>query len=299
MQEAIGSLELTDLEMAVLECILYSDLFDFPLTPDEVWRWLPTEATKDEVDRVLAGEGLARYLISVPPYVALRGREHLIPLRERRSHSSAVLKRTAERYARWIARLPFVRMVALSGSLAVDNSDDGDDLDYLIVVAPGRVWLTRTLTMAVVRIAGVRGATVCPNYLLSEANLALTSQDLYTAHELLQMRPLTGHAVYGRMLTANPWWRDYLPNAAPPVAPAREASLSPVRRAIEALLLTRPFDLLEAWIMRRKGAELRRQAQSDEAVFDETMCKGHFEGWRERSRRSLKERVTALVEGRA
>ena len=264
------------------------------MTPGEVWRGLPAVATLDEVGDALSVGALAPYLARVMPYVTLRNREHLAAVRERRRVSSTALRRKAERYGRWIARLPFVRMVAVTGSLAVGNAEESDDLDYLIVAAPGRVWLARAMTMVVVRIAGLRGTTVCPNYLLSEARLALRNHDLYTARELLQMQPLAGVEVYRRMLAANPWWRDYLPNAAPSAAPVVSDQPSLARRAVEALLWTRPFGLLEAWLLRHKGGELRQLSTGDEAVFDETMCKGHFEGWRERSRRTLAERMTAL-----
>jgi hypothetical protein len=70
--------------------------------------------------------------------------------------------------------------------------------------------------------------------------------------------------------------------------------VSPVRRAVEALLRLPPFDAVERWILARKGAELRIQASGSEAVFDETMCKGHFDAWRERTQRRLEERMQEL-----
>jgi hypothetical protein len=301
MQETIASTSLTDLQAAILRTIVYSDLFDFPLTSAEVQRWLSVPATKAEVESTLGEAPLAGLVSRSGSYVTLRGREAVLDLRERRADSSAALQQAAERYGRLIGRLPFVRMVALTGSLAADNADAGDDIDYLIVTAPGRVWTARTMIMAIGRLAALRGVTLCPNYLLSETGLDLRERDSYTARELLQMRPIVGSGTYVRMLAANAWWREFLPNAGshPPTPSPKsergpEGEVSLPRRAVESLLRLPPFDTLERWILARKGAELRRHASGTEAVFDETMCKGHFDAWKERTRRRLEERMQEL-----
>jgi len=301
MQTAASSTMLTSLETAILATIVYSDLFDFPLTRDEVLRWLPVPATAAEVDAALAGDALMpAYLSVVGFYVTLSGREEVVATRERRRAASATLDKEACRYGSWIARLPLVRMVAVTGSLAVDNADPGADLDYLIVTAPGRVWLTRALTMVLVRLAALRGVTLCPNYLLAATALAQPARDLYTARELLQMRPLAGLDLYTRMLDANPWWRDFLPNATPAIASKESSSPSIARRAAEALLSAPAFDALERWLMSRKAAEFaRRQQPGDETCFDATMCKGHFDAWRGATERRAAERLQSLLESRS
>ena len=56
----------------------------------------------------------------------------------------------AVRYGLTIARLPFVRMVAVPGALTMDNVEPGDDVDYLIVTAPDRLWLCRAVVIELV-----------------------------------------------------------------------------------------------------------------------------------------------------
>jgi hypothetical protein len=274
-----------------VETVAYSDVFDFPLKAEEVWQALPVVATSEEV--LAALQRLDGLVSQVPPYYTLAGRESLVATRARRAQTSAPLMRLAEHYGRLIGRLPFVRMVAVTGALAVENSDDSDDVDYLIVTAPGRVWLARALTMAVVRLAKLRGVTLCPNYLLAETALALPERDLYTARELLQMRPVAGLDVYQRMFVANAWCFGLLLNWEPDT-PAEAGRHDVIQTFVELILGGRLGDVVERGLLRRKGSELRAQAATSEAVFDETMCKGHFDAHRERLQSALAQRLALM-----
>jgi hypothetical protein len=289
------AIELSMLERAVLEALAYSDVFEYPLTLEETLRALPVEATASEVEAALAADGpLARLTCRVGPFYTLAGRESLVELRRQRTDASAALTRRARRYGSLIASLPFVRMVAVTGSLAVDNAGAGDDVDYLIVTAKGRVWLARALTMLVVRLARIRGLTLCPNYVLSEAALLLPERDVYTARELLQMRPVAGRAVYSRMLAVNAWSQDLLPNWRVEIesAPAGRSMLANLG---ERLLGGRLGDALERRLLRHKGAELRAQAgDNSEAVFTQDICKGHFDAHRARLQAQMSRRLRQI-----
>jgi hypothetical protein len=166
------------------------------------------------------------------------------------------------------------------------------------VTRPRRVWLTRALIIALVRMARLRGIQLCPNYIVAEDALALDTRDLYTARELLQMVPLAGYETYLELLQANAWWGRVLPNAAPAAAlPERDPSARP-GSLLERLLGGRAGGMLEASIMRWKAPALARAAAgSGECVFDESTCKGHAGAYRERTREALEVRLHALGVG--
>ncbi|HEX5502698.1 MAG TPA: hypothetical protein VFW96_08750, partial [Thermomicrobiales bacterium] len=216
---------------AILATVVYADLFDFPLAPAEIRRDLiGVAAEAGEVARALDALIAAGDLARADEYVVLPGRARLAALRRDRRARCARLWPRARRWGRLLGALPFVRMVAVSGSLAAGNPDPRADLDYLLVTAPGRLWLVRALAVVVVRLARPLGARLCPNYLLTTRALALDHRDLYTAHELLQAVPVAGAATYRRFRAGNEWAARWLPNrwreapAAPPEPrPARLA----------------------------------------------------------------------------
>ncbi len=283
---------MTSTEEAILRTVIYADIFDFPLTRRELHHYLIAEAPVSlaEVEQTLASSSFLHAETSFgrafdvqDEYVVCRDRQHLIPQREARADIQRRLWAEALRYGEWLARLPFVRMVALTGALAVHNASAGDDdLDYVLVTTAGRVWLARAFAIVLVRLAARRGVVVCPNYVLAESALVQDKQDLFMAHEVAQMVPLYGFACYDAMRAVNGWVADYLPNASAPFY--AEAERTPgrgwrwLKRAAEALLGGRVGDALENWEYHRK---LRRFAPdlkipNSAALLDDQHVKGHF-----------------------
>jgi hypothetical protein len=271
---------------AILSAIAYSDVFDYPLTAEEIHRYLvKIPASIGAVCAALSSDRLVpARLARVDEYYTLPGREAIVETRRRRARAAADLWPAALRWGSVIASLPFVRMVAVTGALSVDNSEPGDDLDYLIVTEPGRLWMCRAFVIAVVHLAARRGDAVCPNYLISERALEVKERDLYTAREMAQMVPLAGYMIYERMRLLNPWVAEFLPNAGGPprVIPPRRAKPSHLCRGAEAVLRTPPGAWLERWEMRRKLRKLSQKnavsANPAESDFGPDWCKGHFEG---------------------
>jgi hypothetical protein len=270
------------LQIAVLRTVLYADVFSFALSPREIHHFLihPTRTTPDAVDTAITALTHERGpLLHAEGYVCLRSRPELIALRQQRERSTAHLLPVAERYGRWLSRLPFIRMVALTGALAVRNAAPNDDIDYLIVTTKGRVWLARAFSIALVKWARRSGYVICPNYVLAETALAQERTDLFIAHELAQMLPLYGEALYGQMRQANPWANNFLPNATHPIHSIATHHQQPLfKRAAEWLLCGRLGDWLESWEQQRKlrrfSAELR--TPHHDARLDGEHVKGHF-----------------------
>jgi hypothetical protein len=211
-------------------------------------------------------------------YITLAGRNGTIETRRRRAAVSSAYWRRAIRYGRFIGGFPFVRMVAVTGALAMDNVADAD-IDYLIITEPGRLWLCRALVVALVRAAATRGATLCPNYFLSERAMVLDERNLFTAHEVTQMVPIAGSATYERFRSLNRWTEEYLPNAIG--APRRSTIIDAAgrsRRVAEFALRSPLGSGLERWEQSRKMRKLGQRSNGHtEAAFGPDWCKGHFD----------------------
>jgi hypothetical protein len=274
------------IEAAIFKTVVYADLFNFPLTAREIHHFLIHDKPVSE-EQVLYtlqySNALPPVLTVVDGYVVYNGREELIALRKAREAASERLWPQAIRCGAWLARLPFVRMVAITGALAMHNAaDDDDDLDYILVKSHKRVWIARAFAIVVVRLGRRFGVEICPNYVLAESALEQDKHDIFMAHEVAQMVPVYWLELYNQFRAANGWVGDHLSNAKgvyfqePEYAPAGVWKI--FKQTIEGVLGGELGDWFENWEYRRK---LRRFAQDmrnphSSARLDKEHVKGHF-----------------------
>lgn len=278
------------LDLAIVQTLAYADVFNFPMTAAEVHHFLiGHRVTCSDVQQALGHPSawLCEYvqvgMIDDEPYYALQMASPQIFLqRQQRKAISAILWQKAERYGAWLGRLPFVRMVAITGALSVQNvSNSNDDLDYILVVQSGRVWLARLFAVALVRYAHLWRVTLCPNYVLATEAMAQSNADLFLAHEITQMIPLVGHDLYQDMRALNGWAIEFLPNATKPFYPTTDQPAqgfwAVLKQASEWLLGGALGNRLEQWEMHRKVRKFESHLQdNDEVKLDAKQVKGHF-----------------------
>jgi hypothetical protein len=265
---------------SIFHTLAYADVFDYPLRAPEVYRYLTsTRATIEEVTRALSDKSL---FSQRGEFFTLRGREAIVETRRRREQVAIRLWHKAARYGRIMAYLPFVRMVAVTGSLAMNNTDEGKDVDFMIVTTPNHLWTCRALALLIARVARLEGIRLCPNYLVTTNALELQERSLYVAHELAQMIPLSGMQIYDEICRLNTWMYDYLPNASGvpdwPHAAQQAKGRSVLQKGLE-FIFRLPFGAwLEKWEMDRKIVRLtREQSHSIESYFSADVCKGHMD----------------------
>jgi hypothetical protein len=256
---------------AILKTLAYADVFDYPLTAREIWK-LAIDCPQIKlanVDATLKAMGGKLNLIGRDGlYFFWKKRRGLVALREKRQNWSRKKMRIAQRVANWLKWVPWVKMVAVTGSLAILNSDRADDIDILIVSARKRLWLTRLLVTALVELTGKRRRPpkradlwggefkdkICLNMFLDEDHLTVAKkeQDLFSAHEVCQMRPLWNRdKTYEKFLYVNRWVRKYLPNAIN-ITTSRYYDIKKKRckesRGLVSILISRPLNISENFV---------------------------------------------------
>ncbi|GJQ20944.1 MAG: hypothetical protein HBSIN02_12990 [Bacteroidia bacterium] len=208
----------TALQRDILSALLYFDIFGHPLSSAELYRFLPSNSTsQDQVAEACRRPPLSHLL---------REKDGLFCLANSAAQSDPFLRRRMnERRARkflTIARtvtvlfrcIPFVRGVMISGELSKGVLSADGDIDYVIITAPRRLWVSRTLCIAFKKLFLFNSKKFfCVNHFVSEDNLPVEEHNVYTALELITLRPLHNSKLHQKYLSANSWVHAWFPNA--------------------------------------------------------------------------------------
>lgn len=289
-------------ERAFLQSVVYAALFDYPLTPAQLRESLIGQLA-DEAALMRWYHGSA-YLDAAVEYADgyffPRGRRDMLHTRtEREAISRAMLQEMAGPL-KLITRMPFARLVALSGSLAHLNADDGADLDLFVIACPGRVWTVTVTTLLIARLLGWR-QRLCLNYVISERALWIAPADLFSANQIVHLQPVTGGDAYRRFLEANHFVQRFYPN----FQPRQVTEGPPSSRFIEQAVNLTVGPLAERvcrWLYR---AHLRRRAHTwksrDQVRLDPECLKLHTSSHRrevtERFEQALEDAVALAERG--
>ena len=195
--------------------VKYHDIFDYPLTDLEMFKWTAGPKTTTGVSRVETGSKLGFNFVS--------GKSASVFKRLLRKRISARKMRLARKAADVIALIPTVKMVGITGALAMENATKESDIDLITITKQNTLWLTRLATMVLLKVAGIKTRRfgdkneedkLCLNMWLDETDLIFRKRNVYTAHELAQIVPLVNKdGTYEMFIEKNNWIKDYWPNA--------------------------------------------------------------------------------------
>lgn len=263
---------------------MYSDVFDYPLTYNELYYFVMGEKiSKREFYNLLMIDLIPKYVINIKKYYLLHGKEFTVEKREWREKISKKKWKKAITMNHILKNIPFVRMTAITGSLAYNSiRDKNDDIDYFIIVKKGHLWKTRLLIYSFVRLNELFGIKICPNYMISDQNLILHDRNSYSARELKQMIPLYGNDLFTDFVFKNNWVNDYYPNAQNRFNykfKLTDLNESPIKIILEKFLSIRLFKIIERSEMHRQIRKIKKISTSkSENNFSKDCCKSHIDG---------------------
>ncbi len=226
------TLKHNSLTAKILAAIAYTIQFDFPLTEEEIWLRLLNIDHKGNPDikgqqDLFTKEKIAKILQNLVDHnVLCREGDYFFPtnihvdlgvLRRARWSSAQDVRQQIPELIQLIKKNKLIRAVAVTGSVAMNNAREKDDLDLLIVTQPGSLWLVRAWLLWQRWIKHKRNGknNWCLNVWLEKNCLTLKryKQDFYMAYEVVQAEWIYDlDQVAEQWLAANNWAQDYLPH---------------------------------------------------------------------------------------
>ena len=224
------------LRNSILATLVYYDIFDYPLTLIEVYKYLVnpgriyriTEGlgeielneVAEELDKLvnsgIIGQKNGFYFIS--------GKEDLYELRMKRDKISAQKWKKFLAMAKFLALAPYLRGIFASGSMAINNTDEKSDFDVLVIARSGRLYTCRLFLWLISSLMGTRRKKhekvapdkLCFNHYLTDGSLYIPHESIFNAQTYINLKPVLIRAeLIDRFYTANLWLNNYVYNFRP------------------------------------------------------------------------------------
>lgn len=230
----------TRLQKDIFRTLLYFDVFQHPLTPEEIYRFLPSNSTSvAEVTDACRTLPLSSLVANRDGFFSVADASPDLP------RARLIKERRAKRYWRvacmmggMIRHFPFVHGVFVSGELSKGVLAKEGDIDFFVVTADRRLWIARSFLILFKKVFLFNSKKFfCINHFISESYFEVTDRNRYIAVEIATLRSIFNEELLHRYRHANTWILDYLPNAGVG-APSPNASRS---RSFFQRFLEAPF----------------------------------------------------------
>ena len=223
---------MNDLEKNIIKTIAFSDIFNYPLTPTEIYKWLfkPKKINGKypslfDIKKILdTSNELRKKISNIEGFYYLKGRRSIIYLRKQNNNLAEYKFSKTINLIKIYKFIPFVRMIAVCNSLAISNANENSDIDLFIISKKNKIWLARFFTIILVKFFDLRPKennnedTFCLSFFIDEDHLNIkntmfSQNDIYFPHWIQQLIPIYNpDYLYEKFMKVNEWYKEYLPN---------------------------------------------------------------------------------------
>jgi hypothetical protein len=236
----------------ILATLAYFDLFDYPITQSEIFIYLRNTCAHEDFVDALHKLTSENHVIRFDEFYSLQDDYSLVARRRNGNLKAKKMFETAEKVANLLSYFPFVRGIAVSGSLSKNFADENSDIDFFIITASNRLWLARTFMHCLKKVSFLfkKQDWFCMNYYVDEDMLQIKEKNIYTAIEVATLMPLRGIEAFQSFYDSNSWCKDFLPNHGMKISYLQEIKQPIFKKFLEVLFNHKLGALLDNALMK-------------------------------------------------
>ncbi len=200
-------------ELAILKALVYFGLFNYPLTEKEIKNFLECYVTEEAFASALFQLTSDKIIFRVGEFYSLQNNRQQAEERIQGNLRAQRLLVKAARIGAFLYKFPYVRAVAVSGSLSKNYADKKADIDFFIITKANRLWIARTILHLFKKLTFLVGKEnfFCMNYFVDEEALVIPEKNIYTSVEIVTLLPLAGTFTLNKFFEKNNWTKKWLP----------------------------------------------------------------------------------------
>ncbi|EKD49285.1 MAG: hypothetical protein ACD_63C00197G0003 [uncultured bacterium] len=240
------------LQGRILSALAFYDIFEYPLTLLEIHRFLQCydrgreknaqfslgdilrqlNFLKNKIGQesgfyFLKNKGISMRTSEYSEFNVVKS-EEIVQKRIARHNAAQKRWKKAVRLTKFLASVPFLKMVAVCNMFPIDTPKSDSDIDLFIVAKHGRIWFTRFAVTAIIMLTGQWrhkkiANKLCLSFFVSDENLDLRKlykeknlaidNDVYLYNWIELIAPVYDKdGTYEKFREANFWNRENLPN---------------------------------------------------------------------------------------
>ncbi len=249
----------------ILATLAYFDMFDYPLKKNEIFIFLGHCNDYREFEQALTNLLKDSAVYKMAEFYSLQNDFKLAIRRFRGNEKAIFMLKKAEKAAAIISAFPFVRGVAVSGSLSKYFADEQSDIDFFIITKANRLWIARTFLHIFKKLTFIvrKQSYFCMNYFVDEKDPAIMEKNIYTAMEVATVLPLRDNGTFEQFFKANSWASVFFPNKFLHTPTVKKTGKSWVKSLIEKSLNNRFGDSMDNFLMNQTAKSWNAKTQSN------------------------------------
>ena len=219
-------MKLNPIQKAALCTLTFFDIFDRPLTFEEIQLYLygataDAKTLEKELRNLIAKNKIAK----LGDWYFLPGRlKFLQEYPDREKHSKNLLAQ-AKKNLNNLRIIPFLEMLAITNSVALGTVHSKSDIDIFTITRKNRLYTARFFLVLSLKTKGIypkdpedKAGKICASFYIDDTQMNLEKirlekiQDIYFDFWLASLNPIYGRNAYEKFIQSNSWWEKLLPN---------------------------------------------------------------------------------------
>lgn len=242
---------MNEIKKSVLQVLAYFDMFHYPLAVEEIHALMGVPCSFIEVKKCVDDLSKAKKIFEYRQFYSIQNIETISNKRIKENAAAEKQLKLAKRIATFLTWFPYIRGVAISGSLSKQVANEESDIDFFLITKENRLWIAKIFLRIMIKLSSfIRlDKWFCLNYIIDETSLEVHEKNIFTATEIITLLPVYGAASFDKFIEVNKWIYNYFPNHPVFINHAKEAKRNFVKKTVEYLFDGKKGDKADSLIL--------------------------------------------------
>jgi len=222
----LEAVQVKKIKKEIIKVIVFFDMFDYPVTEFELWRFLGVKCSLRKIMEVMSDKEFLRKhdIEKKNSFYFFASRSYIIETRNARYNYTDRKFKIAIRVAKLFRFIPWIKMISIGNIVGSNNLDNNGDIDFFIITEKNRVWISRLFCACLMAMFRMRPSPgnekdkVCLSFFIDTEMVDLekikfSKDDIYFNYWIAGVKPIYDKdQTYLEFIKKNNWIKDVFPN---------------------------------------------------------------------------------------